>query len=169
MRRKSGNIATGTLVSIVLAGSAPIGFDFPASAASRASVGAKLHNARAGSRTRKPIERSSRLGLAALGVTGSYGYGDDYPSYGSRAYDNDRQSLRATSHPILQEGRAAAIEDSGGYPSFDAGDAYFSPGGTYGRQTPNYGPGITYAAPVSPYRWAYSSENFPGTEFMGGR
>lgn len=112
--------------------------------------------------------RGSRLGLAALGVTPSYGYGDDYPAYGGAPYnDNERAGH------IIIEGRAAAIdEDAPNSMARESQNPYLSPGSTYGRhgrQTPNYGPGVTYAAPVSPYRWAYNSEQFPGTEFMGGR
>ena len=109
----------------------------------------------------------THLGMEALGVTPSYGYGDNYPSYGSAAYRGERAPVRVASGGGVSEGRAAAEEPFGRAPPF--GWSYDEPEDTYGRQTPDYGPGITYAAPVSPYRWAYSSENFPGTEFMGGR
>jgi hypothetical protein len=48
-------------------------------------------------------------------------------------------------------------------------ESYVPPESTYGRQTPNYGPGITLPAPLPPYRWAFSTEHFPGLEFMRGR
>jgi hypothetical protein len=105
--------------------------------------------------------RNYKLGVDALGVTGSYGYGDDYASYDSGRSHSARG--------VLNEGRAAAIDDESRVYPTRQNWAYESPGSTYGRQTPNYGPGVTFAAPVSPYRWAYSSDQFPGTEFMGGR
>lgn len=60
----------------------------------------------------------------------------------------------------LTEGRAAYVE-----PDAD----YGRPGSVYGQSGNDYAPGFSNGAPVSPYRWAYSSEDFPGTEFMGGR
>jgi hypothetical protein len=169
MRCKSTKVTVALFVSIILAGSAPIGVSSAASAATWTKAGGRLHGAITVAPHRRPIERSSRLGLEALGVTGSYGYGDDYPAYGSEAYSADTQSRRATSHRFPQEGRAAAIGDSVGYVPRDGRGAFETPESTYGRQTSDDGPGIIYASPVSPYRWAYSSENFPGTEFMGGR
>jgi len=169
MRCKPRNVTVALFVSIILAGSALIGVSSAASATIRAKSGPRLYGAIAVVQSKKPIKRSSRLGLEALGVTGSYGYGDDYPIYGSQAYNDDRQSRRVTSRRGLQEGRAAAIGDSVGYVPPDGRGAYETPESTYGRQTSDYGPGVIYAAPVSPYRWAYSPENFSGTEFMGGR
>jgi hypothetical protein len=164
-------IAVGFIASIIVAGLAPAGAAFAASAASQAS-GVRLHGAltmQHGRRYERDSGSGSRLGLEALGVTGSYGYGDDYPSYGSSAYRGDSGPSRVASRGVLSEGRAAAVdEEPSGYFTPRAW-AYDPPESIYGRQTSDYGPGITYAAPVSPYRWAYSSEDFPGTEFMRGR
>jgi hypothetical protein len=155
-------IAIGCVASIIIAGLAPAG---AASAASRTTDGARFH-ARLTLRHARVEARGSRLGLEALGVTGSYGYGDDYPSDRSLAYRYDSGPSRG----LLREGRAAALDDEpSGYPAYRGWAGYQPTESIYGRQTQDYGPGITYAAPVSPYRWAYSSENFPGTEFMGGR
>jgi hypothetical protein len=169
MRHKTRIVTVAVFASIILAGLASIAASSAASAAIRTKTGAKFHGAITIARSKTPIERGSKLGLEALGVTGSYGYGDDYPSYGSQAYNDNGQSRRVTSHRGLREGRAAAVGSSVGYVPPDGRGAYETPESTYGRQTSNYGPGVIYAAPVSPYRWAYSSENFPGTEFMGGR
>jgi hypothetical protein len=164
--------STGKAIRIVAMATACVAFGIGASnavaATVRAKSGARVYGAIAVVQSRKPVERSSRLGLKALGVTGSYGYGDDYPAYGSQAHNDDGQSRRV-SHRGLQEGRAAAIGESVGHVPPDGRGAYETPESTYGRQTSDYGPGFIYAAPVSPYRWAYSSEDFPGTEFTGGR
>jgi hypothetical protein len=167
-----GMIAIGFFASIVAAGLASAG---AASAASQTHDGARLHgrltmqHARLDAQHAPVGGRGSRLGLEALGVTGSYGYGDDYPSYGSSAYRGDSGRSRVASRGVLSEGRAAAVdEEPSGYFAPRAW-AYDPPESIYGRQTQDYGPGVTYAAPVSPYRWAYSSEDFPGTEFMRGR
>jgi hypothetical protein len=161
-------IAVGFIASIIVAGLAPAG---AASAASQTTDGARLHahltvqHARLTAEHARARRRGSHLGLEALGVTPSYGYGDDYPTYGSAAYRDDSGYSRVASRGALGEGRAAAVDEGFAPRAW----AYDPPESTYGRQTQDYGPGYTYAAPVSPYRWAYSSENFPGTEFMGGR
>jgi hypothetical protein len=159
-------IALCFIASIIVTGLAPAG---AVSAASQTTGGARFHGRLTAQHAR--VDRgSSRLGLEALGVAGSYGYGDDYPAYGSQAYRHDSGPSRVASRGVLTEGRAAAVdEDPSGYPLREGWTSYQPIESIYGRQTSDYGPGVTYAAPVSPYRWAYSSENFPGTEFMGGR
>ena len=104
-------IAVGFIASIIVAGLAPAGAAFAASAASQAS-GVRLHGAltmQHGRRYERDSGFGSRLGLEALGVTGSYGYGDDYPSYGSSAYRGDSGPSRVASRGVLSEGRAAAV------------------------------------------------------------
>jgi hypothetical protein len=164
-------IGVGFIASIIVAALAPAGV---ASAATQTTAGARLHARltmqRARIETPASRPRVSRLGLEALGVTPSYGYGDDYPSHGSAAYRNDSGPSRFEPRGVPGEGRVAAADEGFfGYPAHQGWVSYEPVDDTYGRQTPDYGPGYTYAAPVSPYRWAYSSENFPGTEFMGGR
>lgn len=159
-------VAIGLVAPVLVAALTPVG----ASAASPAKSAIKGHDARSTAWRGRYDKRDSRLGLEALGVSGSYGYGDDYPSYGSRAYNHDERRSSVASRGALVEGRAAATDDEpSSYPAWGGRDSFASPGSTYGRQTPDYGPGVTFAAPVSPYRWAYSSGAFPGTEFMGGR
>jgi hypothetical protein len=163
------NVAVALIFSLILEGLTFASVSSSAAATMRATGSVKIHSARVVARRRNPVERT-RLGLAALGVTGSYGYGDDYPLYGSEAFNHDRRLSTPTSHRAVMEGRGAAIDDnSSGYRAAGNRGAYLSPGSTYGRHTSDYGPGVTYASPVSLYRWAYSSENFPGTEFMSGQ
>jgi hypothetical protein len=159
-------IAVGFIASIIVAGLAPA--DAASAASARLHARLTMQHERVGTPALRP--RISRLGLEALGVTPSYGYGDDYPSYGSAAYRNDSGPSRFEPRGVPSEGRVATADEGFfGYPAHQGWTAFEPVDDTYGRQTPNYGPGYTYAAPVSPYRWAYSSENFPGTEFMGGR
>ena len=150
-------IAIGFVAALIAANLAPAGV---ASAASQTTAGARLH-ARLTVQHTRAEGRGLSLGLEALGVTPSYGYGDDYPSYGSSAY----RGARVASRGVPSEGRAAAVDGYRGPQAW----SYDPPESIYGSPTQNYGPGYTYAAPVSPYRWAYSSEDFPGTEFMRGR
>jgi hypothetical protein len=155
-------ISTGVFSLIFVAGLSYADVALSASTSTRAYGSLRVQHVGSAPSYRRLRGRDYDLGLEALGVTGSYGYGDDYASYDSGRSHSARG--------VPTEGRAAAIDDeSRVYPTRQNWGSHESPGSTYGRQTPNYGPGVTFAAPVSPYRWAYSSDQFPGTEFMGGR